>query len=152
MRRKIWGFTVIELVAVVAIIGILAAIAYPIFAEQGRKARRADAMTSLNRIALAEEKLRANCTRYATGLAGAGSCTARTVASITTSTYGHYRLAIASATTTAYAITAQPISAAQVADAVTGSCPMPKCCGTFSVNQDGPNLTGSYANAACWKQ
>ncbi len=41
------GFTLIELVIVVAIIGILASIAYPSYLNQVRKARRADAQKDL---------------------------------------------------------------------------------------------------------
>ncbi len=153
-RLKAKGFTAIELVLVVAIIGVLAAIAYPMFADQMRKARRTDAMTSLERLALAQEKLRANCTRYGTGLAAAASCTARRVASITTSTLGYYRLSIASATTTAYSMQAAPINPGpQAKDLVTAGCPVPKCCGTFRINQDGPVTTvNGIANAECWKR
>ena len=38
------GFTLIELVVTIAIIGILMAIAVPAFTEQMRKSRRAEAM------------------------------------------------------------------------------------------------------------
>lgn len=46
-RRSSLGFTLIELMIVVAIIGIIAAIAYPSYQEYVRSAKRADAETAL---------------------------------------------------------------------------------------------------------
>lgn len=46
-RKSTAGFTLIEVMIVVAIIGLLAAIAYPSYAEHIRKGRRAEGRTAL---------------------------------------------------------------------------------------------------------
>ncbi|GAD24269.1 Tfp pilus assembly protein PilE [Acidovorax sp. MR-S7] len=47
MKHQHHGFTLIELMIVVAIVGILSAIAYPSYAEYIRRGHRADARTGL---------------------------------------------------------------------------------------------------------
>ena len=45
--RQTAGFTLIEMMIVIAILAIIIAIAYPAYTEQVRKARRADAVASM---------------------------------------------------------------------------------------------------------
>ncbi len=66
------GFTLIELMIVVAIIGILAAIAYPSYQEQVQKSRRADCQGALTGLASAMERFFTVNTTYAGAAVGAG--------------------------------------------------------------------------------
>lgn len=60
------GFTLIELMIAVVIIGIISAIAYPSYTEYIRKARRAEAKSMLQEIQLVQERYRANKSTYGT--------------------------------------------------------------------------------------
>lgn len=65
MRRKNRGFTLIELMIVVAIIAIIAAVAYPSYTNYVMRSRRADGKEFLMRIAAAQERQYTNRNRYA---------------------------------------------------------------------------------------
>lgn len=64
-RQAVQGFTLIELMIVIAVMAILAALAYPSYAQYLREARRADAMQALASLQQAQERWRAKATRYA---------------------------------------------------------------------------------------
>jgi len=59
------GFTLIEMLIVIAIIGILAMIAVPIYLGQRTKAMRSEAMTNLDALRLFEEQYYAEYADYA---------------------------------------------------------------------------------------
>ncbi|WP_432741317.1 type IV pilin protein [Methylobacter sp. G7] len=129
------GFTLIELMIVVAIIGILASIAYPAYTEYVIRAKRSDAKAALLQVQLAQEKWRANHTSYDT-LANIGVNA--------TSPDGYYTIAVSGNTATAYTATATPL--APFADAT---------CGTFAVNKDGKTTslvtqTTAAKVTECW--
>lgn len=63
------GFTLIELMIVVVIVGILAAIVYPSYQESVRKSRRAEAKTLLNDAAARQEQYFTQNKQYASTLA-----------------------------------------------------------------------------------
>jgi type IV pilus assembly protein PilE len=99
---RIPGFTLIELMIVVAIIGILAAIAYPSYRDYVIKSQRSDAHEALTRIEMAQEKWRANNTAYT------GTLSDLDVSA--TSAEGYWSLALSGATATGYTATATRIN------------------------------------------
>jgi type IV pilus assembly protein PilE len=64
-HRRTAGFTLIELMIVVAIIAIIAAVAYPSFTDQVRKSRRAQAKADLLELAQLAERSRTVHNTYA---------------------------------------------------------------------------------------
>ncbi len=90
-----------ELMIVVAIVAILAAIAYPSFMEQVRSSRRSDALAESGRIQLAMERWRADNPSYATNVLNAATYPAATSSS-------YYTFALSGQTATAYTLVATP--------------------------------------------
>lgn len=73
MRKlNVKGFSLVELMVVVAIIGILAAVAIPNFQRFQRKARQSEAKTLLGGIHSAEAAFHAQWENYSTDLVGIG--------------------------------------------------------------------------------
>jgi type IV pilus assembly protein PilE len=155
MNRKACGFTLIEVMIVVAIIAILAAIAYPSYMDQVRKSRRADAEGALMGFAGAMERHFTQTGGYcdAGGAGGANSCGGAANDTGSPSIYAtqspldgdtkYYDLTINAATATTYTLHATP----------TGSQAIDHC-GTLTLANTGQKgITGQdvgYAWQDCW--
>jgi len=63
------GFTLVELMVTVAIIGILAAVVYPSYQSQVKKTRRSDAQAALAELTALQEEVRYQKGSYATSIA-----------------------------------------------------------------------------------
>ena len=100
------GFTLIELMVVVAIIGIIAGIAYPSFSDSMMKARRSDAKAAMLGLVLSQSKLRGSCVTFGNTIGAANNCSSSTVKGSAISENGYYKLAISGANGNAYKITA----------------------------------------------
>lgn len=69
------GFSLVELMLVLAIIGILAAIAIPAFGEYQKKAARSVAKSYMEKVAQSEEQWLVNSRGYTCNFTAVGSCT-----------------------------------------------------------------------------
>lgn len=69
-RRCPPGFTLIELMITVVIVGILAAIAYPSYQNYVKQTRRSDAQIALTQAANQQERYFTECNAYTSNLGG----------------------------------------------------------------------------------
>ena len=65
VKNSLKGMTLIELMVVVVIIAIIGGIAYPLFTDYVREARRADAISQLLTLQMAQEEYRLRNNSYA---------------------------------------------------------------------------------------
>lgn len=146
---RVRGFTLIELMIVVAIVALLAAVALPLYQSQVRKSRRAEAVSALSQIQQAQERFRANCPCYAHSITNATSTTCPATCPGTGTDAG---LGIAAATGARYTYALTAVTAATytvTATAVPGSTQARDTgCTTMSVGVTGGVATNGQP--ACW--
>jgi type IV pilus assembly protein PilE len=129
----VFGFTLIELMIAVLIIGIIALVALPSYENYVIRARRADAKTFLSGMAQQLERCysRFGAYNHASCSVGAGPFN---------STEGYYTVALTNRAATTYTLTATP-KGPQLKDSQ---------CTALSINHIGQHTaTGSLGNA-CW--
>ena len=140
-----YGFTIVELMIVIAIIGILAAVAYPTYQNTIRKTNRTDARTAITELQLQQEKLRANCRHYGQVIAAGNACKSTAALSEVqgnaTSDEGHYTLSLSNATGNTFTITATATTDMQQQDTD---------CLTIQLDVTTANPKGDRTPAGCW--
>jgi type IV pilus assembly protein PilE len=128
-KRSVQGFTLIELMIAVAVVGILAAIALPAYNSQMRKSRRADAQATLMNVAARQQQTLLDTRAYAANLAALGVAVPASVTPFYTVT-----VAVGAGAAPSFTATATP-QGGQALDS----------CGTLTIDQNGVK-----APANCW--
>lgn len=148
MISRRWGFTLIELMIVLAVVALLATVAYPTYLDQIRKGRRSDAIQGLAQVQQAQERWRAVNVSYAPNAqlttawpAGLGIAT-RTAG-------GYYDLAIATnpaPTGATYVVTATAVTTSSQNNDRAGTV----ACNVLTVTVS--NGTAVHTPAECWSR
>lgn len=133
MVKKHLGFTLTELMIVVAIIGILAAIAYPSYQEQVRQSRRADAQAVLLELSQFMERYYTENNAYNQTLGGTAVSLPFTE-SPKSGASKYYDLSLSAVAANTFTLQAAP-KGAQATDS----------CGTMTLTN-----TGAKTPAGCW--
>jgi type IV pilus assembly protein PilE len=143
--RRAAGFTLIEVMIVVAIIALLATIAVPSYLDHVRKTRRADAITRISQVQQAQERWRANNITYGT-LAN--------LSISATNPDGYYTLSItASPTATSYTVLATA-TGAQLSDVKCQVLTLTMSGGntTLASTTSGGTSNSGANNNRCWNR
>ena len=135
MIRKQRGVTFIELLTVLVIIGILAAIAYPTYRDQVRRSNRTEARVALEQTAGALEKCYTRYMAYNDGNCPVATSVSGGAGFNTNS--GFYRISSSTLNATQFTLTATAQS--------TGGQTSDTACATLSLDQ-----TGTRLPATCW--
>ncbi|MFJ1252337.1 type IV pilin protein [Cupriavidus sp. CuC1] len=131
------GFTLIELMVTVAIIGILAAVAYPSYIQYVVRSNRAAAESFLLEVASMQERFLVDNRAYATSLAALG------YASLPATISSNYQITVTAVAgpPLGYVLTAAPQGTQATNDSA---------CGTVTLSNAGDkSVSGTGSN--CWK-
>lgn len=128
------GFTLIELMVVITVLGILLAIAVPNYFQYVREARRAEAQSQMMEIRLGMERWRANNSTYSGTVSDSGF----------TGSNDYYTYTITNTGASTYTINATAVTGKSQVNDVTGSG---TSCTPLTLNQ-----SAAKTPAACWKK
>jgi type IV pilus assembly protein PilE len=151
-KRRTSGFTLIELMIVVAVIVVLSMIALPSFIDSVRKGRRSDAFAALTQVQQAQERWRANHPSYSADLTGAAADGGLNLSDSSPS--GYYQLSLSDISAAGYTVTANAVSGtSQASDSACVKLVLTLQGGNFHYNSaDAGNTIDSSGTSRCWNR
>lgn len=142
------GFTLIEIMIAVAIIGILSAIVYPSYQDSVWKSKRAEAKAAILRTLQAEERYYTNANGYVAYVTPAPSAAFPTFSGDSAAN-SRYTIKVV-ATGVAGMCSDNDITKCAIVVATVNGTADPKCGTTLSMDSVG-NKGSAVANTDCWK-
>jgi type IV pilus assembly protein PilE len=137
-RRR--GFTLLELMIVLMIVSVLAAVAFPSYTRHVQRSRRTDAHSLLMRIAAEQERFYTQFNRYTANLGAPASSTNLGMAQVRSENGFYTASAVLGNVDQTYTLTATPIGQ-QSGDA----------CGAITLgSSDQRGFAGNESNGPCW--
>lgn len=153
LSTRLRGFTLIELMIVVAIVAVIAAVALPSYFDSIRKSRRADAVNLMAQVAQAQERWRANATTYSNDF-GTDRLNVRSTSAtgVTTLTETYYTITVPTNTAITYTVRAVA-RASQASDTRCAAMEMRMALGnlTYVSSTSSGTIAASMTDAnRCW--
>jgi type IV pilus assembly protein PilE len=151
--RRVRGFTLIELMIVVALMAVMVAVALPAYFGSVRKSRRADAIAVMSQVAQAQERVRSNNPNYSNDF-GTSALNVRATASsgVTSLAETYYTITVPTNTATAYTVRAVALGS-QAADTACAAMEMRMSVGNLTyVSSTSSATIGAATTDAnrCW--
>jgi type IV pilus assembly protein PilE len=158
-RRRRNGFSLVEILVVLLIVGIIAAFAIPAFNDSVRKSRRSEAVAAIVGVQQAQERWRGNNPAYTSSLTAAPTADPPGLGLAATTPGGYYTLSIPNGSVSATGYVVQAVAVAGTSQASDPQCK------AMAARMAGGNITyagcgncGNFADGdfaathVCWAQ
>jgi type IV pilus assembly protein PilE len=141
MTKRAHGFTLIEILIALAIVGIIAAIALPAYQDSQLRAGRADGKNALSQVASDQERFYSNNFSYSTKAVPLATVPATTLVSRD----GNYSITVA-------ACSGSTIANCFIATATPLGNQVNDDCGNLTINSQGVRAASGGTTEECWER